>query len=328
MGTRNVPEFRAAIIRAPARQASQKGEGAINKPRAWAEFDPAMPPLTRALTEDIRNACDHAGRPSFRQIKQHSMGNGVVLTLPTLNRIFTPRPDATDQSSLPEWVYYEALLRIFQRDADAYRDRWDAAQREWRARPPQEPHRDEPAAHHAHSDVAAAEPAPRLALHRRPAVLITSSVVATGLLAGAIAVMVNSRWPDPLPGGNPVAATPAPTQPDPRMDNTDPEATGCSSMQGEQTYYSHLFLDWPDARQQSAAVITLHYSVTCRTVWAVLTGATPGATATLHRNSDHRELKCTAGPDGSCATKQLSDINVTSYASAQVGNAYGRTRSF
>lgn len=164
---------------------------------------------------------------------------------------------------------------------------------------------------------------------RRQATLV-GGVVGVVLVV-VVAVLVAVRLPDGSTGAD-ARAKPArtswPNHPDPKLDQTNPEVTGCAAMPGEETFYSHLYADWPHDTIQTAAMVTLHYSPHCRTVWAVLTDAVPGAVARVHRTSDNAEAHCVAGPDGSCGTLQISDINVVTHADAQSGTAYGRTRDF
>lgn len=85
----------------------------------------------------------------------------------------------------------------------------------------------------------------------------------------------------------------------------------------------------------------LYYSSACRTTWAkVVTDSPPCqpgvdycGSATVHRNSDGKEMTCHI-PSGqsSCYTKQVNDANVTSYAYGHFDNGpwtyYGTTGSY
>ncbi|MCF2527051.1 DUF2690 domain-containing protein [Yinghuangia soli] len=91
----------------------------------------------------------------------------------------------------------------------------------------------------------------------------------------------------------------------------------------------------------SSGTVYLYYSTACRTTWAkIVTGAPacqPGVdycgSATVHRNSDGKEMTCNI-PTGksACYTKQVNDANVTSYATAHYDNGpwtfYGTTGSY
>jgi hypothetical protein len=120
------------------------------------------------------------------------------------------------------------------------------------------------------------------------------------------------------------------TAPDPsRFDNTDPIATSCSSPPTDAVYYTHLYHDWPEQKKPpTEQLVEMHYSVQCRTVWAVLKKGTPGHTkVVLHRENDSRELSCIAGFDGECRTNQLNDANVLSHVTGSSGDAFGQTSS-
>jgi len=74
---------------------------------------------------------------------------------------------------------------------------------------------------------------------------------------------------------------------------------------------------------QTGAHIRLHYSPSCRTVWASIYDATApepgnsaGGHADIHRNSDNHRFDCQveAGDGGSCYTAMLYDGGVTSHA--------------
>jgi hypothetical protein len=78
--------------------------------RALKDLDDAVPPLTRALTLEIRAAHQSAGSPSFTHLDSRNVQAGRgTLAKSTLSRILTPDPAAKDQS-LPAWSYYEGLL--------------------------------------------------------------------------------------------------------------------------------------------------------------------------------------------------------------------------
>lgn len=79
---------------------------------------------------------------------------------------------------------------------------------------------------------------------------------------------------------------------------------------------------------QSGAVY-LYYSSACRTTWAKIATSAPGCqpgvdycgSATVHRNSDGKEMTCHIQPgQSSCYTKQVNDANVTSYAYGHYDN--------
>lgn len=57
-----------------------------------------------------------------------------MLTIATVSRIFTPDLHA-GYRSLPDWIYYETLLRLLGVEPDGYRSRWERAQQEWQNRP-------------------------------------------------------------------------------------------------------------------------------------------------------------------------------------------------
>jgi hypothetical protein len=102
--------------------------------RALKHLDNAVPPLTRALTLEIRTAHQSAGSPSFTHLDSRNVRAGRgTLAKSTLSRILTPDPSAKDQS-LPAWSYYEGLLRALDVDPAPYEPRWQAAQEEWQAR--------------------------------------------------------------------------------------------------------------------------------------------------------------------------------------------------
>lgn len=168
----------------------------------------------------------------------------------------------------------------------------------------------------------------RASRHRPVAVAGAVAGIVLVVVVGVLAAVQQPSGSTAADARSKVARTNWPNHPDPRMDQTNPEVTGCAAMPGEETFYSHLYADWPHDTVQTAAVITLHYSPHCRTVWAVVTDAVPGAVARVHRTSDNVEAHCVAGPDGSCGTPQISDINVVTHADAQSGPTYGRTRDF
>jgi uncharacterized protein DUF2690 len=264
-----------------------------------------VPPLTAGLTRDIRAAYERAGSPSYTTLGQRNRRAGRgVLSKATISRIMTPDPHAKDQKSLPNWAYYEDLLQVLDQDPESFHARWETAQREWRARSPM------PEGTSADPEDAAGKPWWR---SRWFAVGAAVAVVA----AVAIAVW----WPR-----SPEQATESSGTTDKRMDNTDPSDTGCTPQMDEQTYWSHLYHDWPTNTRQTGVLVTMHYSPECRTSWAVLSGAPPGTRAVLHRNSDRTELRCVAGAQGSCTTKQLSDRGTTIHAFARADDAYGQTR--
>ncbi|NYH78941.1 hypothetical protein FHR84_002266 [Actinopolyspora biskrensis] len=352
----------------------------------WTPLDPEVPPYTRALTERLRESCLRAGRPSFRQLRMRSTSSGgVTLTLATLSRVFTPDPSATDQRSLPEWVYYETLLELLGVDAAPFRELWERAQREWRLREkatpeaPAEPctadvpeSRAEPSgvagssgsprARESGADVAPAaagedpegapgggvgleedsaesdEVAPverlpespargkTLRYSFRPAILLVL-VLLFGGGAGVLAVLPDERS---LPERAEESVrdsrrTSAVTR---QSDGSSPYETECADPTRVRVFYSHLYRDWPRQNEPTTAVVRLHYSPTCRTVWAVLEDAAPGSVATLRRESDGAELSCTAGANGSCITPQLDDAGHRSFAEAHGDGTYARTRSF
>jgi hypothetical protein len=101
-------------------------------------------------------------------------------------------------------------------------------------------------------------------------------------------------------------------------DGTDALLTGCSAAE----------LRPPDgfpALLGDAAVVSLRYSYGCRTVWAELAGARPGAEAWVERASDGRRQACTTGPDGRCTTSQLDDADTYACAGARDGAAAVQT---
>lgn len=251
----------------------------------------------------IRDAHSRAGSPSFRALSdRNTRTGGGVLAKATLSRIFSPNPRSAE--GLPEWTYYAELLRVLGADPAEHHGAWESARTEWATRAPSPSH--------------PAEAAPRRGRHWW---WRTAAAGLALLAAGGITVVVVATAGHTPPGPQPAA------RPDPRMDNTDPTATGCTPELDEQVYYSHLYPDWPTNTRVSTAQIALHYSVKCRTVWAVLTGAPPGTEATLHREGDNTELHCTAGVDDSCLTPQLSDIGVSTHALARTPDSYGQTRS-
>ncbi|ACU75101.1 hypothetical protein Caci_6247 [Catenulispora acidiphila DSM 44928] len=102
--------------------------------RALKDLDAAVPPLTRALTLEIRTAHRSAGSPSFTHLDTRNVRAGRgTLAKSTLSRILTPDPTAKDQS-LPAWSYYEGLLYALDVDPAPFQPQWQAAQEEWQAR--------------------------------------------------------------------------------------------------------------------------------------------------------------------------------------------------
>src|SRR5882762_5474191 len=102
--------------------------------RALKDLDDAVPPLTRALTMEIRAAHRDAGSPSFTLLDTRNvLASRGTLAKSTLSRILTPDPAAKDQS-LPAWSYYEGLLYALGVDPAHFQSRWQAAQEEWQAR--------------------------------------------------------------------------------------------------------------------------------------------------------------------------------------------------
>jgi hypothetical protein len=278
---------------------------------ARGDLSDDIPPLTTALTEAIRYAHAEDGAWSYKKLRELSEQAGrTILTAATLSRMLTPDPNSKDQRSLPNWVYYETLLRILGKDPAEYKHQWDAAQEEWKNRPA-------PCAlqQDAHDDDSEPTVTP---WWRRKWFIAGAPVAAVGAVAIVLSLTSGSADPPAGPSG----------QPDKRMDNTDPRDKGCSPQMDEQKYYSHLYRDWPtntDAAMTNT-LITMHYSPKCRTTWAVLDNAPPGTQAVLHRNSDGTELRCTADSNGSCMTKQLSDRGTTTHAFARAGDAYGQTK--
>jgi len=286
-----------------------------------AALNEVVPPATRALTTVIRHAHGRAGSPSFRALSDRNTRAGRgVLAKATLSRIFSPNPRSAE--GLPEWTYYAELLQVLGADPAEHHAGWESARTEWATRAP--------------GPARPAEPVPRwrnrrwwlvagaLALLAAGGIAVAVTLVAGALAllaAGGIAVAVTLAA-----GHSPAGPQPA-ARPDPGMDNTNPSVTGCTPELGEQVYYSHLYDDWPTNTRMTTAQIALHYSVKCRTVWAVLTDAPPGTQATLHREGDNTELHCTAAADGSCLTSQLSDIGVSTHALARTPDSYGQTRS-
>ena len=102
--------------------------------RALKDLDDAVPPLTRALTREIRALHQNAGSPSFTLLDSRNIRAGRgTLAKATLSRILTPDPAAKDQS-LPAWSYYEGLLCALDVDPAPFQPQWQAAQEEWQAR--------------------------------------------------------------------------------------------------------------------------------------------------------------------------------------------------
>lgn len=293
----------------------------IDRPRSGnslGKLSDAVPPLTAALTEAIRAAYADADSPSYTTLntRNRRAGRGV-LSKATISRILKPDPEAKDQKSLPGWTYYKDLLQVLGHDPATYEDPWKAAQREWQERPLQ--------TGQTSSNEDPVQPAGKPWWRRRWFLFGAPVSVATVLLAAIflppLLDSADSQTPNP--------DTNSSERPDTHRDNTDPHQTGCTPQLDEQTYWTHLYRDWPTNADinQTDTLITMHYSPECRTSWAVLEQAPPGTQAVLHRNSDGVELRCTAGLNGSCTTKQLSGRGTTIYASARAGNAYGQTRS-
>ena len=157
--------------------------------------------------------------------------------------------------------------------------------------------------------------------HKFAAVVATLAFIASGILAMGVS-----------PAG---AAS---------YDGTDPYQTGCASN-AYPVSYSHLwsnFLNNPPGTRDANALIQLFYSPSCRTVWAVLTGAlyvppapsNSGGYANVISNFDFQSYSCTADFNGNCYTAQLSDAGVTSYAQASdtIGDNgpmyFGQTRNY
>lgn len=120
-------------------------------------------------------------------------------------------------------------------------------------------------------------------------------------------------------------------------DGTDPGATGCSNT-------ARVARSAPIRNRYNGhaqGTVYLMYSTACRTVWAKMVTGAPGCvpgddwcgSATVHRNSDGRELICyTPAGRSSCSTRQLNDAGVTSFAEAEYTNGpwnyYGKTASY
>ncbi len=340
-------------------------------------MDPEVPPYTRALTERLRESCQRAGRPSFRQLRVRSTSSGgVTLTLATLSRVFTPDPSATDQRSLPEWVYYETLLELLGVEAAPFRELWERAQHEWRIREKTTPEvaadpsgvADSPGvpaqeAREADAEVApavggedpagargdgaareeeSAEPVEVASVERlpeapdrgrtfrysfRPAILLVLALLFGGGV-GVVFVVFPDERSLPERAEESVRGSRQASTVTRQSDGSSPYETECADPTRMRVFYSHLYRDWPRQEEPTTAVVRLHYSPTCRTVWAVLEDAAPGSVATLRRESDGAELSCTAGANGSCITSQLDDAGHRSYAEARGSGAYARTRSF
>jgi Protein of unknown function (DUF2690) len=102
-------------------------------------------------------------------------------------------------------------------------------------------------------------------------------------------------------------------------DNQNPYSTGCfrGSYVAESTHIG-----------PTGASIYLHYSPSCRTVWASVVNAPPqtannaGGFADVHRNSDNARLTCNAGHKTSCYTNMLYDGGTTSHAFGEVDTGY------
>jgi hypothetical protein len=125
----------------------------------------------------------------------------------------------------------------------------------------------------------------------------------------------------------PASATPA------RAGRVSPEATcsgyGCDN---QNPYGAGCFTGSYVAESAqigpTTAEIYLHYSPSCRTVWASIVNAPPqtvnnaGGYADVHRNSDNHRLSCNAGYQTSCYTNMLYDGNVTSHAYGTIDTGY------
>ncbi len=122
--------------RADRDAAAPPGPGGRGRRGAWASLDLAGLPATRAFTEALRDACDAADRPSFRQLRDRSIqARTTVLAAATLNRMLTPKIADPTMRKLPDWAYYEALLRVLHLEPGEYRGQWEEAQEEWSRRP-------------------------------------------------------------------------------------------------------------------------------------------------------------------------------------------------
>lgn len=121
------------------------------------------------------------------------------------------------------------------------------------------------------------------------------------------------------------------------LDGSDPTVTACSDT-ARVARSAPLRNRYNGHRQ---GTVYLMYSTSCRTVWAKMVTGAPGCRpgddfcgqATVHRNSDGRELHCwTPAGRNSCTTGQLNDANVTSFAEAEYTNGpwnyYGKTASY
>jgi hypothetical protein len=100
-------------------------------------------------------------------------------------------------------------------------------------------------------------------------------------------------------------------------DYTDPASTGCSN---DARTIDARNLVWPDDGSKAPDVIELRYSPSCRTAWARLSHAVPwhmtngqwsggSATIMVYRGSSAPSImiRCDAGANGSCYTKQVYD---------------------
>jgi hypothetical protein len=105
-------------------------------------------------------------------------------------------------------------------------------------------------------------------------------------------------------------------------DHQNPYGSGCSNS-GQVIY--DVPLGYSDGVGGTAydGHVRLHYSTTCRTVWASVYGLAhavgssddKSASAHVHRNSDGTTLTCNvASGSTSCYTNMLYDGGVTSYA--------------
>jgi uncharacterized protein DUF2690 len=107
-------------------------------------------------------------------------------------------------------------------------------------------------------------------------------------------------------------------------DGSNPESTGCANTAiTARSSYGYI-------GSSAQILVELRYSTACRTTWARITtlnmpACQPGVDncgdATVHRNSDGREIPCfIGGGSHSCFTAQLNDAGVTSYAYGEADN--------
>ena len=124
----------------------------------------------------------------------------------------------------------------------------------------------------------------------------------------------------------------------PELDNTDPIATGCSNTG---RVVEHEPLRNTNGNGQVQGTIYLFYSSACRTVWAKIVTDGPNCqsngvwcgNAYVIRDRDGRVLGRPTPVGGTTAyTKQLNDIDVTSYAlgnlTTQSSGYFNKTESF